>query len=72
MKFLKQSAVLAAVFGLLSMLAGPASAASAYDPLTSSVTFVEAIAAMMAVAAVVAGLYVTMRGVRTVLGFIRR
>ena len=56
----------------LAVLAGPASAASVYDPLTTSVTFVEVIAAVMAVAAVVAGLYTSMRGVRTVLGFIRR
>jgi hypothetical protein len=72
MKALKQSAFVAFIFGLMAMLAGPAAAASVYDPLTASVTFVEVIAAVMAVAAVVAGLYVSMRGVRTVLGFIRR
>lgn len=72
MKALKQSAFLAFFFGLLAMLVGPASAASVYDPLTSAVTFVEVVAAIMAVAAVVAGLYVSMRGVRTVLDFIRR
>ena len=72
MKALKQSAFLAFFFGLLAMLAGPASAASVYDPLTTAVTFTEVIAAIMAVAAVVAGLYVSIRGVRTVLSFIRR
>ena len=72
MKALKQSAFVAFIFGLLAMLAGPAAAQSVYDPLTSSVTFTEVIAAIMAVAAVVAGLYVSMRGVRTVLAFIRR
>lgn len=72
MNALKQSAVVAFFFSLLAMLAGPAAAQSVYDPLTSSVTFTEVIAAIMAVAAVVAGLYVSMRGVRTVLAFIRR
>ncbi len=72
MKALKQSAFVAFIFGLFAMLAGPAAAQSVYDPLTNSVTFTAVIAAIMAVAAVVAGLYVTVRGVRTVLAFIRR
>lgn len=61
--------VMALLFGLLS---APAMAVSAFDPLTAAVTFTDVIAALMAVAAILAGLYVTMRGVRTVLGFIRR
>ena len=65
-------AFFAFLFGLMVMVAGPAAAASAFDPLTSAVTFTDVIAAIMAVAAIIAGLYVTMRGVRTILGFIRR
>lgn len=56
----------------IGLIAGPAAAQSAFDPLTSAVTFTDVIAAIMAVAAIIAGLYVTMRGVRTILGFIRR
>ncbi len=63
----------AVVFALLmSMLPGFASAATAFDPLTAAVTFTDVTAAIMSVAAVLAGLYVTMRGVRLILGFIRR
>lgn len=70
---LKLKAIVFAMFAaLMAMLAGPAAAASAFDPLTAAVTFTDVIAALMAVAAILAGLYVTMRGVRTVLGFIRR
>jgi hypothetical protein len=64
--------VLLAIVAALALAAGPASAVSVYDPLTSAATFTDVIAAIMAVAAVVAGLYVSMRGVRTVLAFIRR
>lgn len=70
---LKLKAILFAMFaGLMAMLAGPAAAQSPFAPLTAAVTFTDVIAALMAVAAILAGLYVTMRGVRTVLGFIRR
>lgn len=62
-------AVMAMLFGLVS---APAMAAGAFDALTTAVTFTDVIAALMAVAAILAGLYVTMRGVRIVLGFIRR
>lgn len=70
---LKLKAIVFAMFAsLMVMFAGPAAAASPFDPLTAAVTFTDVIAALMAVAAILAGLYVTMRGVRTVLGFIRR
>lgn len=61
-------------FSLLcfGFLAGPVHAAGQFDVLTTSVTFVDVVAAVMAVAAVLSGLYVTMRGVRMILTFIRR
>ena len=68
----KQNVFLAFLFGLAAMMAGPAAAQSAFAPLTAAVTFTDVIAAIMAVAAIIAGLYVTMRGVNTILGFIRR
>lgn len=68
--FSKQNAFLA-ILAALMMAAGPASAVSVYDPLTTAVTFTDVIAAIMAVAAIVATLYVSVRGVRSVLGFIR-
>ncbi len=69
--FARKNAVLAVVVACMAMLAGPASAVSVYDPLTTAVTFTDVIAAIMAVAAIVATLYVSVRGVRSVLGFIR-
>lgn len=57
---------------LLSMLAGPAAAQSPFDALTAAVTFTDVVAAIMAVAAILAAMYVTMRGVTLILGFIRR
>lgn len=68
----KKQAVMMAVVASLLMIGGPSFAAGAFDPLTAAVTFVDVIAAIMAVAAIIAGLYVTMRGVTTILGFIRR
>lgn len=55
----------------LGMLAGPANAA-AFDTLTAGISYVDVIAAVMAVALLLAGLYTTMRGVTMILGFIRR
>lgn len=56
----------------LGMLAGPANAAGAFDTLTAGISYVDVIAAVMAVALLLAGLYTTMRGVTMILGFIRR
>lgn len=68
----KKSAFLAVFMAMVAMLAGPAAAQSAFDPLTTGVSFVDAIAAVMAVAAILAALYTTLRGVVLILGFIRR
>lgn len=57
---------------LAAMFAPAAFAQSAFDPLTTGVSFVDAIAAVMAVAAILAALYTTLRGVVLILGFIRR
>jgi len=67
----KKNALFVAFIAMLAVAAGPAAAQSVYDPLTDAVTFVDVIAAIMAVAAILAGLFVAMRGVRTVLSFIR-
>ncbi len=67
-----KSATLVVLAMAMGLLAGPAMAAGAFDPLTTAVSFVDVIAAVMAVAAILSGLYVTMRGVRMILGFIRR
>lgn len=64
------AALMASVMSLLSV---PAFAqASPFTALTAAVTYVDVIAAIMAVAAIIAALYVAMRGVTLILGFIRR
>ena len=64
------------LFAMLAAFAAPAFAqatgGSPFDALTRAVTFTDVVAAIMAVAAILAAMYVTMRGVTLILGFIRR
>lgn len=46
--------------------------AASYDGLTSAVSFTDAQAAVISVAASLAGLYVIIKGAQIVLGFMRR
>lgn len=55
-----------------AVAAGSSFAVSPFDPITEAVTFVEVTAAIMAIAAILASLYVVIRGVKNVLGMIRR
>lgn len=67
-----KASLLFVALALMGLLAGPAHAAGAFDTLTAGITYVDVIAAVMAVALLLAGLYTTMRGVVMILGFIRR
>lgn len=58
--------------GGAGLMAQSAFAVSPFDPITAAVTFTDVVAAVMAIAAILAGLYVTLKGVKTVLGMIRR
>lgn len=64
--------VFAFLASLFAMFAPSAFAASAYDTLTSSITFADVVVAIMAVAALLSAYYVTLFGVKNILGFIRR
>lgn len=57
---------------VLGFLASPAMAVGAFDTLTAGISYTDVVAAIMAVAVLLAGLYVTMAGVRRILGFIRQ
>lgn len=70
MKLMK---VVLAFFAMaLAMLAGPAFAISPFDPLTAAVSFTDVIAAVMALAVILAGVHVALKGVTTLLHFIKR
>jgi predicted porin len=69
MKFFNVRLVFAAILGLL--IAGTASAVSVYDPITTAVDWSAVGTAVIAVAALVAAVLVTMRGVKFVLRAIR-
>jgi len=53
-------------------LAGAASAVTAYDTITAAVDFSDVLTAAVAVAAVVAGILVGIRGIRFVMSVVRR
>ena len=62
----------AAFLGVFAMLAAfSAHAVSPLDPLVAAVSFTDVATAVVAVAVLLAGLYVTLKAVRTVLHFVR-
>lgn len=59
------------VVGWMGASAAAFAAAPDYTSLTTSVDFAGVITAILAVAATIAGLYVAIRGAKTVIGMIR-
>lgn len=64
-------AFLAGLVGFLGLTGGALAAPPDYSSLTTAVDFSTTIAAVMAVAALIAGLYLAIRGAKTILAFIR-